>query len=269
MDEHSSRYFREWKTAEPKANILIVHGLGEHSGRYQHVGEFFKECGYNVYAGDLSGHGQSDGERGHILSVDEYIQDIGSMLGRIDNEKPVFLMGHDLGGLLVLYYGTFFDNDSVQGVIALSPYIREKHSISSMKQAFVGVVNKLRPDSQLTNGIDPADLCHDEKIVEDYQNDPLNHSNITASWYSAMKKARRSLMENAHDFKYPCLIIQAEDDLIVDPYGASDLFSKIGFEDKDFEMLSDMYHEVLNEPDHDVVLEKIENWIENRMYEEV
>ena len=269
MNEHSSGYFREWKIEDPKANVLLVHGLGEHSGRYQHVGEYFAEAGYNVYSGDLTGHGQSEGERGHVLSVDEYIQDIQGILYRIDNDKPIFLLGHDLGGLLVLYYGVFVENDNVQGIIALSPYIREKKPISSMKQAFVGVVNKLSPDSQLTNGIDPVDLSHDEKVVEAFINDELNHSNITVGWYSAMKKAIRSLMENAHDFKYPCLIIQAEDDLIVDPYGASDVFSKIGFEDKDFEMLSDMYHEVLNEPDHDVVLEKIENWIEGRMYEEV
>ena len=269
MDEHSSRYFRKWETTDPKANVLIVHGLGEHSGRYQHVGKYLSECGYNVYAGDLTGHGKSEGDRGHITSIEEYISDIDEVLSQVGNDKPIFLLGHDLGGLLVLYYGTFVENPNILGIIALSPYIREKKPVSSMKQAIVGMVNKLSPDSQIPNGILPENLSHDPNVIEAFKNDPLNHSNISVRWYSAMKKARKSLMENAHDFKYPCLIIQAEDDLVVDPYGSSDLFSKIGYEDKDFEMLSDMYHEILNEPDHDVVLEKIENWIETRMYEEL
>lgn len=268
MDEHSSRYFRKWETTDPKANILLVHGLGEHSGRYQHVAAFFCENGYNVYSGDLTGHGNSEGDRGHISSVEEYMEDLEAMLSCIENDKPIFLIGHDLGGLLVLYYGTFVEKESVQGIIALSPYIREKKPVSSMKQALVGMVNKLSPDSQVKNGILAEHRSHDQKIVEEFSKDPLNHTDITVSWYSAMKKARRQLMENAHDFKYPCLIMQAEDDLVVDPYGASDLFTKIGHEDKDFEMLSDMYHEVLNEEDYDVVLEKMENWIEGRMYEE-
>ncbi|MGB7603922.1 MAG: lysophospholipase [Lutisporaceae bacterium] len=261
----NSTYVREWVSDESKANLIIIHGAGEHSGRYIKTAEYFVENGYNVYTGDLVGHGLSDGTRMFINSIKDYIKDVEFFLNRIDNKKPTYLLGHSMGGLIVLYYMLSGGSREINGVIASSPYIKDKIDIPKVKYLIGKVAASICPKLKIDSGLKGEMVCRDKDIAEFYNRDTLNCSKVTAKWFVELEKARNLLVEMQKEFTVPCLILQAGGDIVVDSEVVRQFYQGISSKDKEFISYDDFYHEILNDPEREQVLDKINSWMDTRL----
>lgn len=258
-------YIREWVSEESKANIVIIHGVGEHSGRYIETAQKLFELGFDIYTGDLTGHGLSDGRRVFINSIRDYIENVDFFISRIKNDKPIFLLGHSMGGLIVLFYMLFNKPSNIKGVIASSPYLKDKIKISALKYILGKVAASIFPRLQIESGLKGEMVCRDKEIAEKYDADQLNCSKVTARWFVEVEKARNMLMQEQKGFAAPCLILQAGEDLAVDAKGVKQFYQEISSKDKEFVLYDDYYHEILNDPEKDKVIEKINTWLNHRV----
>lgn len=261
----SGRFVREWVRDDNKANLIIVHGVAEHSGRYLHVAEYFYERGINVYTGDLTGHGLSDGPRVFIRSADDYLEDLNFFIRRVESDKPVFILGHSMGGFITLYFGVKWHNPRIKGLIVTSPYLKERLDIPYGRLVLGRLAARLYPKLRLRNGIKGYMVCRDKAICSSYEEDELNSSTVTVGWFTAMEKARKYVLENVGSFHYPCLMLQAGGDIIVDPRANRSYFESIPVPDKEYELYEGFYHEILNDPERERALSKIYEWIEARI----
>lgn len=258
-------YVREWKNPGNKANLVIIHGVGEHSGRYKHVADYFTDREINVYTGDLIGHGRSDGPRVYIRSAEDYLSNVRFLVNRVDDDKPIFILGHSMGGFIVLYYGIRDQDPRVKGIIATSPYIKAKLAIPKWKVLAGKAMGRLAPGFRLENGIGIDTICRDKAVCRAYGQDELNCPTVTAGWFVALEKARRELCRNAAGFYYPCFILQAGEDLIVDPEATGRFFESLQVEDKTLKLYDGFYHEILNDPGKEEAMEAIHSWIVQRL----
>lgn len=258
-------YIREWVSEESKANLVIIHGVGEHSGRYIDTAQMLFDLGFNIYTGDLTGHGLSHGRRVYINSIKDYIENVDFFISRIKNDKPTFLLGHSMGGLIVLYYMLFIKNSKIKGVIASSPYLKDKIKISAFKYTLGKVAASIFPRLQIESGLKGEMVCRDKEIAEKYDVDKLNCSKVTARWFVEVEKARTMLVREQKSFAAPCLILQAGEDLAVDAKEVKQFYQEISSKDKEFVLYDDYYHEILNDPEKNKVIEKINTWLTQRV----
>lgn len=263
-----SLFGRAWLPHDvPIANIALVHGIGEHSGRYDHVANYFHQRDYAVFAIDLRGHGQSDGPRGHIEQFQDYLDDVKTLITYIEDRSanvPLFLLGHSMGGLIALVYALTYPDD-ISAVIVSSPALRSRVEVPTWKVTLGNLMSTLNPTMAMTTDLDPFALSRDERVVKAYQEDPLVHDQVTARWFTEFMKASEWAMEEANRLAVPALILQGGSDQIVDPAGAREFFDRIGLEDKYYIEYEPLYHEIFNEPEHLSVLGDVEAWLVPRL----
>ncbi len=244
-------------------NVLLIHGLGEHVGRYQVVAEFLVDQGYNVYAFDQVGFGKSPGKRGHVSSFDVYFRDIHRFVQIIKdpwNRHKTVILGHSMGGLLSLAYGIKYPNQ-VDGYIISSPALKN-YPVPKNLEFFLKIFNRVVPWISLRNSLPADKLSHNSKVVEAYMADPLVHDKVTPRFVSELIKVIDFTQANAHLFQEPLLMLYAGQDQIVDPEGVKEFVSKLGTEvPKEIICYEDMYHEIFNEANREVVLTKINHWL--------
>ena len=171
-------YGQGWQPeSAPTGVVCLVHGLGEHSGRYTHVAAHLTTAGYAVQTYDLCGHGRSEGKRGHASSYDAVMDGIDLVLANAEARYrgvPGFLYGHSLGGNLVLNYA-LRRRPALAGVIATSPAVRPATPIAGWKASLAGLLYSRLPELQLANGLDVTGLSRDPDVIARYQADPLVH----------------------------------------------------------------------------------------------
>jgi alpha-beta hydrolase superfamily lysophospholipase len=231
---------------EPKLGwVILVHGLGEHSGRYGRLISMLNEAGFAVYTFDWLGHGKSPGKRGHT-SVEEAMEIIDTIIDEI-GEKP-FLLGHSLGGLTVIRYAETRP-DKIRGVIASSPALARSSETPGFMVALAKFLGKVAPGVVLSNGIKPELLSRNREAVRRYVEDPLVHDRISA-------KLGRSIfvnMELAHreagKIRVPVLLLVGTGDVITPPEGARRFFEGLGVEDKTLREFGGAYHEIFEDPE--------------------
>lgn len=256
-----------WLPTEPRATLMIVHGLGEYGDRYRHVAEFFAERQLAVHAVDLRGHGRSDGQRGHIDRFQQYLEDVSALLDFAHQTTPTektFLLGHSMGGAIVLAFA--LENPAaIDGVIASGPGLRTRMKVPGWKVTLGNVMSNLMPKLSIPNGIDPAGLNHDTENVQAYISDPLVHDKVSARWYTEFTAAGQWILDNADALAVPVLGMHGADDPIVDPSGTRDFVSRVRLEDKKFIEYPGFLHEILNEPEKEKVLNDIWAWLQPRV----
>ncbi len=232
--EHSEGFFHSggldlyrqfWRPeGEPRATLAIVHGLGEHSGRYGNVVAALVPQGYAIHAFDLRGHGRSPGPRGHVDSWADFRNDVGAFLQMVretEGGRPLFLMGHSMGGLIVLEY-VLHHPEGLRGVIASAPGLSTE-GLSASMIAMAQILSRIAPRLSLRTGLDAEGISRDPAVVQAYRNDPLVHDRGTPRAAVAGREAIEWTLAHAADLAVPLLIVHGTADRLV-PCAASRVF---------------------------------------------
>jgi acylglycerol lipase len=265
-------YYQYWlPEGEPKAILLIVHGLAEHSGRYMNVVNHFVPLGYGVYGLDHLGHGRSDGTRVYVECFEDYTDTLKIFLGMVRQwqpDKPLFLVGHSMGGLIGALY--LLDRQAeLSGAVLSGPCVKVPDNVSPVTVLLGRLLSALMPRAGLL-GLEAEGVCRDPAVVEAYVNDPLVHTGKTTARLAAeLLKAMARVTAEAGRITLPILLVQGSADRLVDPDGAQMLYDTAGSGDKQIEIYEGFYHEVFNEPEHDQVLRDVETWLEAHLGSQV
>ncbi len=256
-------YGQCWLTdAKPKAVIGIVHGMGEHSGRYAHVAAYLVENDYSVIAYDHRGHGKSGGKRGHTPSYDLLLDGIANLLTQADTiapGAPKFIYGHSMGGNLVLNYA-LRRKPAIAGVIASSPWLKLAFEPPKFEVALGRFVNNIFPGFTQSTKLDVNAISRDKKVVDAYVNDPLVHDKISARFFVEVYAAAAWALEHASEMKLPLLLFHGTEDQLTSPEGSKEFAEKVK-ENCTFRLWDGFYHETHNEPEKEEVLKYIATWL--------
>jgi alpha-beta hydrolase superfamily lysophospholipase len=260
-------FAQSWEPdSAPRAVVCLVHGLGEHSGRYQHVAQAFTQAGLAVLTFDLRGHGQSGGTRGHTPSADAYLNDIDQLLAEAGTRypgAPRFLYGHSLGGLLVLFY-TLKRKPAVKGVISTSPALATPLSDQKLKIAMSKVLGPLLPTLGMASGLDANLISRRPEVVEKYNKDPLVHGVVTFGFGATMIQAMEYTNTHAAQFPAPLLLLHGEKDAITYAAGSRAFAGQAGAS-VTFKTFPLGLHELHNEPEQDEVIRLMVEWISSSL----
>jgi alpha-beta hydrolase superfamily lysophospholipase len=260
-------YAQSWEPeGAPKAVVCLVHGLGEHSGRYAHVGKAFTEAGFALAAFDLRGHGKSGGPRGHTPSFDAFMDDIADFQKQLDErfpDLPRFLYGHSLGGILVLNYALRRKPDFA-GVISTAAGLRTSLEEQKAKILMARVLGTLIPSVAISSGLDPTTISRNKEVVDKYVNDPLVHDKMSLGFGKLMLSVLPWTFEHAHEFSLPLLIMHGEEDKLGYPRGSEEFAAHIK-QNCTVKLWDGLYHELHNEPEQNEVLAFMIDWMNSQL----
>jgi acylglycerol lipase len=258
-------YYQGWlPEGEVRAVLLIVHGLAEHSGRYMNLVNRFVPLGYAVYGIDHIGHGRSEGRRLYVERFADYTEPLktySDMVRRWQPDRPVFLVGHSLGGLIGAMY-LLSHQAELAGAVLSGPAVKAPGNIPAAI-IFVGrVLSVLFPRVGLVPPVNAEGVSRDPAVVKAYLDDPLVcRGKITARLGEEILGAMERVGAETNRIHLPLLILQGGADRLVDPSGAQILYEKVASSDKKLIVYEGFFHEVFNEPQHDRVLSDVEQWL--------
>ncbi len=261
-------FYRIWlNTAAPKAILLIIHGLGEHSGRYSSAADFFCSQGLMVACPDHCGHGLSPGKRGHIESFSDYIKPVIELRDQIAMDYPgvpCFVLGHSMGGLISAIYLTGYQ-DRFAGAIFSGAALQLVETPSKLLQSIVNILSVIFPTAGLMK-INGEDVSRDPKVVAEYLEDPLvHHDAYSARLIRELLGAIEELRKKVQEISLPVLVMHGASDLLTSPEGSQDFVKNISSRDKKLRILTGLYHEILNEPEGEQLMSEITQWINQRI----
>jgi alpha-beta hydrolase superfamily lysophospholipase len=242
---------RTWPPAEGAgkavATVLILHGYGEHIGRYDETARKLADAGFSVRGIDLRGHGQSGGVRGYCNKFDEYIDDVEQAVTRARAEGlPLFILGHSFGALIAPLFALRF-HEMLAGLVLTSPFWKLALPVPPAKVLAGKIASRIYPKLALPAGLKGADVARDPEIAALYDRDPLNNKNATARWFTESSTAQEMVLARAPELELPILLIVGEADRIASAPQARIVFDRIGSSDKTLRMMTGQFHEVLNE----------------------
>jgi alpha-beta hydrolase superfamily lysophospholipase len=257
-------FFRQWAPDhQPKGTIVIVHGLGEHSGRYVHVGDFFARGGFTAFAFDLRGHGSSDGRPIFIRRYQDYLDDLESVLTHLERPEPLILFGHSLGGQLVLAYAQSGRNLPA-GYIAASPWLSLSRPPSIWLEGVARMLNLLAPAWRVGTGIRPGDSSRDQALLDSFPDLDKGHEFITVRSYFEIIEMGRQLVAHP-SANAPVLLTHGEEDSVTSIEATRTYFEKVIAPSKAFISYPEARHELHNDLIRATVLKDYLDWIQNQI----
>ena len=260
-------YGQCWLCEEkPKAVVCIVHGMGEHSGRYAHVAEFLVKSGYSVLAYDQRGHGKSGGKRGHTPSYDlllDGVEDVLKQAEKIHPGKQKFIYGHSMGGNVVLNFA-LRRKPGISGVIASSPWLKLAFEPPKLELALARFANNIFPAFTQHTKLDTSALSRDKQVVKDYENDPLVHDLISARFFLQTHEAASWALLHVGEWRLPLLLFHGTADRIISPEGSNEFADKVKG-NLTFRLWDGFYHECHNEPEKKDVMGYICSWLDGHV----
>lgn len=255
-----------------RGQVLIVHGLGEHSGRYAHVARQLAATGFTVAAYDHRGHGRSPGPRGVIPAADSLLADLGRMVARLRAAQPglpLLLLGHSLGGLAVGRYvaeGLAAQPapwwQAVDGLVMSSPAL--ELGMNAAQKALLAVLGPVAPNLAVANGLKPEWVCRDPAVVRAYVADPLVHDRIAPRLVRFMLDAGARVRERAAQWRTPTCLLYAGADRCVAPRGSAAFAAAAPAACVQTTAYPGLAHEIFNEPEQAQVLADLTAWLQAR-----
>jgi alpha-beta hydrolase superfamily lysophospholipase len=261
-------YYQAWlPPGRPFRAVLVnLHGLGDHSGLYPTVAGHFPGRSIGVYAYDMRGNGRSPGRRAYLRKWDEYRGDLHAFLTLVrkrEGNTPTFILGHSLGGLVVLEYALRHP-DGLSGVIAAAPPLG-RVGVPPLLMALGRIMSHVWPPFSLEVGMDLSGLAREPAVVKTVLDDPLFHRRGTARLSTEVTAAIARVQARAPELAVPLLILHGSADRMVPPDGSREFFSKVRYPDRAFREYPDGYHCLFADIGHQEVLLDVERWIETHL----
>ena len=267
IDKETQVPGRAWCAERPRALVAIIHGLGEHSGRYAALAGALVDHRFTVVSLDLPGHGEAIGPRGHVKSwtmlrdlvVPAMFTVTRGMLGQ-PPDLPIILVGHSMGGLLALDYALAHPK-TILGLVVSAPAVRSNPP-PAWKMTLAKIANSLSPSAGFSNGLDESGISRDPEVLMARSQDPLVHNKISPRLYFGLEEARRRVMTEARRLAVPTLILQGAADRVVNPSGSLELNGLAPHGMVRLITYRDGYHEVFNDLSRDQAIQDLLGWLD-------
>jgi alpha-beta hydrolase superfamily lysophospholipase len=262
-------FYQAWQpppTRQLRAVLINLHGLGDHSGLYPNLAEYFPARGVAVYAFDMRGNGRSPGQRAYLASWQEYRGDLHAFVCRIrvwEPGAPIFLLGNSLGGLVVLDY-VLHHTGQVDGVIVAAPALGEV-GVPPFLMMLGRIMSRVCPRFSLNVGMDLSGLARDPAIIEAVLADPLFHRRGTARLSTEVTSAIHRVHELAGKLSTPLLMLHGSADRMVAPDGSRSFFGKVSYPDRELKEYPGAYHGLFADVGYQEVLRDVEGWIDKHL----
>ena len=256
---------RHWPAVgAARGTLLIVHGLGEHIGRYDQVAAHLVARGWDVHGYDQRGHGASPGQRGALRAADDLLDDLSRVIVAVraaSPTRPLVLLGHSMGGLVAAQF-VAESRGAVDALVLSSPALDAGLGIGQRVQLAVGYA--LVPDLAMSNRLDATRISHDPAVVRAYLDDPLVHDRVTARLAHALVRGGRTVLARAGRWPVPTLLLWAGDDKLVSPRGSAAFAEAAPAVALTAKCFDGLYHEILNERDATPVFAALDAWLDPR-----
>jgi alpha-beta hydrolase superfamily lysophospholipase len=255
-------------SAEIGGGIVIAHGYGDHAGRYLHVAEFLTGQGYALYAPDHRGHGRTvhnPGQtQGYFDRFEVLVEDLKAILDYARREvsaKPLFLLGHSMGGLMALYTVIKYQ-PTLNGLILSGSYVLNPADLPAAQLAIMRVLSRIAPRMAIVDKVPSSTLSHDPAIVQGYDADPdVFHGKVSARVAAELVGAGAFVRANLSKISLPTLVLHGSADPLAKPEFSEAIFAGLGSTDKTIKRYDGFLHEILNETQKDRVLADIGAWL--------
>jgi alpha-beta hydrolase superfamily lysophospholipase len=246
-----------------RAVVIMVHGLGEHAGRYDHVARRLNDWGFAVRSYDQYGHGESGGPRGGLPSatrlLDDLVDIVDSTRSRMEPKTPLILLGHSLGGLVAARFVSLALRP-VQGLVLSSPALDP--GFSFVQQLLLAILPKIAPNLRVGNGLDPTLISHDPAVVAAYRSDKLVHDRISGRLARFIADAGPATVALAASWQVPTLLLYAGADKLVNPAGSRAFVAAAPKQVVSARCFETLYHEIFNELDAEPVFAELKKWLD-------
>lgn len=258
---------RVWCAPNPRALVAVVHGLGEHSGRYAALAGELVRARFTVVALDLPGHGEAPGPRGDIPSWTAVRDQIVPLLFTASRglpgqplELPQVLLGHSLGGVMALDFAIAHPKQ-ILAVVASAPGLRSAIP-PWWKLALANVARVTSPATGFPHGLDESGMSRDPEVLAERKADRMVHDRISPRLYFAFEEARQRVMRDARQLKVPALLMHGVADRVVDPHGSLEFSGVAPHELCRLLTYRDAYHEIFNDPARDQAIRDLVGWLD-------
>jgi acylglycerol lipase len=253
--------YRAWPKPGADITFAVVHGLGEHSGRYARFAEGMAKHGMSTYALDLRGHGESDGQRGHVDAWSQWIDDVSSFVKRVEGlaGAEVVPLGHSFGGAALLSTVLAGKLPNSKRFVVSSPALKLKLQAPAWKTAVAPFASKIVPRLAMDNEVDPASVSRISEVVAAYRDDPLVHNRISSRMYTEWQNATVDIFARAGQITIPFLILAGTADPLIDPAGSRRLH-ELTPSLSQLNLLEGRYHEPFNDLGSDEVFQLVADW---------
>jgi len=259
---------QDWPLDEEQALrgvVIIVHGLGEHAGRYDHVAKRLNSWGFAVRGYDHYGHGESGGVRGVLPSDSRMVDDLADVVesthARMDRKTPLIILGHSMGGLVAARFAAI-GTRPVNALVLSSPAFDAGLNLG--QKLLLATLPKIAPNLCVSNGLDPSFISHDPAVVEAYKADPLVHDRISGRLARFIAQGGPAVVDRAAQWKVPTLLMYAGADRLVNPAGSRAFAAAAPADVVTSRCFDGLYHEIFNETDPEPVFDELKRWLDAR-----
>ena len=257
--------FYAWPNApeNARAAVLLLHGLGEHMGRYGHVASALQAAGYVVFGYDHQGHGLSSGLRGNLLSPSQLLDDVRFLIEQVRalTPAPMVLLGHSMGGLIAAR-AVAQSLPHIDALVMSSPALGAQTNV--IQKLLLATLPKLFPHVRVDNGVKTTWVARDAQVVRAYVEDPLVHRQISAGLAAWILKEGAQTVAQASAWTMPTLLLYAGQDQLVLPQASAEFTRLAPSYVLQSHCFNVMYHEIFNDPEKAMVLAKLLAWLDGR-----
>lgn len=252
---------------KPRALIVALHGLGAHGGDLKNIGEYLSERGFAIFAPDLRGFGHYSGTKGHVMSFEEYVEDIQNLIMQVKDlylNKITYIFGTSLGGLNAIRYVVKYPR-TVDGLLLQSPAVGQSMNIGVGKRITGNLLSILNVKTYAPIGVEYTDVSRSPENIKRLETDRLRVNLVTPRFSSEFLKASRDAFHSASSIILPVLLQQAGADKLVNPEKNKEFFDDLNSTDKTWKLYDGFYHQLHEEPEKDLVLGDLYNWLDKRL----
>ncbi len=260
-------HYSIWKPATGKIkNIaMVVHGLGEHIGRYEEFANFVRKYNFITFGIDFYGFGKSEGKRGHVFSIEDYVYDLKTMYNLIakdyNNTEHKLILGHSMGGLLAIAYIEKYQKDFNLSIIS-APALNPLHRVSKPLYLLSKIIKPIFPSLTISHGLKSSEITSDSKEQENLKKDELVHDRISLNLFFEMVELAGIVTKNVNKINTESMLfLHGDKDTIALKEDTERFFNRLDIKNKSLVILPDMKHEVLTDINKSKTYNVIEDWL--------